>query len=585
MARTNNLWEGVSGSATLAIKTIAPSGYDILINGSDHYVNFNSTVGSSGYGFRDNAGTMEVKSSGGAWATFGSGSGDMVLASAQTNSGIKTFLDTTMKLRNVANTFDGYFVNTNTADRIYTLKDAAGTIAFTSDITGTNSGTNTGDNTVSTSGAATTAVTLLTARTIGGVSFDGSANITVATATGGFTISGGNLALGANSITMSGSIGVTGTRVTKGWFTDLEVTNNIVGGITGNAATVTTNANLTGIVTSVGNATAIADGAIANAKLVALTASEIVISDASGVISSAAVATYPSLTELTYVKGVTSAIQTQLGLKAPLASPTFTGTVVLPSGQALIAPALGTPASGVMTNMTGLVATTGLTATGTKDATTFLRGDDTWAAPAGGAVTPKMHFSSIFETTGRFTKTLVNSGTVTFDANGAAIATSATSASSAKMTAVWNWSGSLSLAGSPSMSYSWAVTALGATQQAHFGLGEITLSGTGATYTVKHVGFKVVNSALAATQADGTTENASATLATLVADDKFELIFKVNDTTSVDYYTREGAGALSSATNLTTNMPANTQYPQMGVSNVSTIASTTYQMFSMSYER
>ena len=39
----------------------------------------------------------------------------------------------------------------------------------------------------------------------------------------------------------------------------------------------------------------------------------------------------PSLTELTYVKGVTSAIQTQLGLKAPLASPTFTGTVTIPT--------------------------------------------------------------------------------------------------------------------------------------------------------------------------------------------------------------------------------------------------------------
>ena len=84
-----------------------------------------------------------------------------------------------------------------------------------------------------------------------------------------------------------------------------------------------------------------------------LTASEILITDASKNIVSAPVATYPSLTELTYVKGVTSALQTQLGLKAPLASPTFTGTVTLPSGQALIAPALGTPASGVMTNVTG----------------------------------------------------------------------------------------------------------------------------------------------------------------------------------------------------------------------------------------
>jgi hypothetical protein len=36
-------------------------------------------------------------------------------------------------------------------------------------------------------------------------------------------------------------------------------------------------------------------------------------------------------TELNYVDGVTSAIQTQLDLKSPLISPTFTGTVVLPS--------------------------------------------------------------------------------------------------------------------------------------------------------------------------------------------------------------------------------------------------------------
>ena len=62
-----------------------------------------------------------------------------------------------------------------------------------------------------------------------------------------------------------------------------------------------------------------------------LTASEILITDGSKNIVSAAVATYPSLTELTYVKGVTSAIQTQFTAKAPLASPTFTGTVTIPA--------------------------------------------------------------------------------------------------------------------------------------------------------------------------------------------------------------------------------------------------------------
>lgn len=77
-----------------------------------------------------------------------SGGGDMLLASAQTNSGAKTFLDATMLLRNVANTFSGKFTNAITAARTWTLKDADGTIAFTSDITGTNSGTNTGDQTI-----------------------------------------------------------------------------------------------------------------------------------------------------------------------------------------------------------------------------------------------------------------------------------------------------------------------------------------------------------------------------------------------------------------------------------------------------
>ena len=44
----------------------------------------------------------------------------------------------------------------------------------------------------------------------------------------------GNLAFSG-----AGSIGVTGARVLKGWFDDLEVTNAIAGSITGNAATVT----------------------------------------------------------------------------------------------------------------------------------------------------------------------------------------------------------------------------------------------------------------------------------------------------------------------------------------------------------
>jgi len=71
VARTDSLWEDINGGT--AIKTIAPLGYDILINGLNKYLNFNTDVGSSGYGFRDNSGVMEFKNSAGAWAAFGSG--------------------------------------------------------------------------------------------------------------------------------------------------------------------------------------------------------------------------------------------------------------------------------------------------------------------------------------------------------------------------------------------------------------------------------------------------------------------------------------------------------------------------------
>lgn len=50
--------------------------------------------------------------------------------------------------------------------------------------------------------------------------------------------------------------------------------------------------------------------------------------------------------------------------------------------------ALGTPSSGTLTNVTGLVPTTGLAATGTPSASTYLRGDNSWATVSGsGTVT------------------------------------------------------------------------------------------------------------------------------------------------------------------------------------------------------
>lgn len=70
MARTEGFWNNVGNH----IKTIFPSGVDILVNGLNKYINFNAVSGVSGYGFRDNNGVMEFKDAAGSWQPFGASS-------------------------------------------------------------------------------------------------------------------------------------------------------------------------------------------------------------------------------------------------------------------------------------------------------------------------------------------------------------------------------------------------------------------------------------------------------------------------------------------------------------------------------
>jgi len=309
------------------------------------------------------------------------GSGDMVLASAQTNTGVKTFLDATLGLRNVANSITSFFTNTATVARTYTLKDASGTIAFTSDITGTNSGTNTGDQTITLTGGVTgsgtgsfAATVITNANLTGGVTSVGNAAtvITNANLTGEVT-SVGNAATVPNA-TVIGKV-LTGYVSGAGTVATTDTILQAINKLNGNDAT---NANLTGVVTSTGNATAIANSAITNDML------------ANGAVAN-----------LTNTNSGDNATNTQYsGL---VSNATHTGdatgatalTVVRINGVSMAGLATGilrnttttgVPSIAINSDLPVMSATVGgAVPTPPNNTTTFLRGDGTFAAPSAGA--------------------------------------------------------------------------------------------------------------------------------------------------------------------------------------------------------
>ena len=150
------------------------------------------------------------------------------------------------------------------------------------------SGTNTGDQT-NIAGNAATATKLAASKLINGVAFDGTSDILISTAsansltytnTGAGELPGGNYdgsiaktisynSIGASPLAGSNQITSVGTlSVGSIPYTLLSGTVPTWNQSTlGNAATVTTNANLTGVVTSIGNVTSIAAGAITNTMI------------------------------------------------------------------------------------------------------------------------------------------------------------------------------------------------------------------------------------------------------------------------------------------------------------------------------
>ena len=138
--------------------------------------------------------------------------------------------------------------------------------------------------------------------------FTGAANITAGT---GITKTGNTLSIGQSVAT---DASVTFTQVTAA--------------LVGNASTATTLQTARNIAGQSFNGSANISIAPTDLTGVTSSAAELNILDGATL----------STTELNYVDGVTSAIQTQIDTKAPIASPTFTGTVTIPTGASITAP-------------------------------------------------------------------------------------------------------------------------------------------------------------------------------------------------------------------------------------------------------
>lgn len=141
------------------------------------------------------------------------------------------------------------------------------------------------------------------------------------------TISTGVQAFTASRAIVSYTNGLATSATTTA--TEIGYVNGVTSQLSGNSQSATlTNKTIDAdlnTITNIKNADIKSGANIAMNKLVALSSNRAVITDGSGNFTGSAT----TATELSYVGGATSSIQTQLNTKAPLASPTFTGTVAI----------------------------------------------------------------------------------------------------------------------------------------------------------------------------------------------------------------------------------------------------------------
>jgi hypothetical protein len=166
------------------------------------------------------------------------------------------------------------------------------------------------------------------------------------------------------------------------------VGTNITGTASGlTAGNVTTNANLTGDVTSVGNATTLTNAPVIAKVLTGYVSGAGTVAATDSILQAIQKLNGNDATNANLTGAVTSVGNaTSLGsfsstdLRTALTDETGTGSAVFATSPTLVTPALGTPSAAVLTNATGLVLTTGVTGIlpsangGTNQATAIFAG-------------------------------------------------------------------------------------------------------------------------------------------------------------------------------------------------------------------
>jgi hypothetical protein len=257
---------------------------------------------------------------------------------------------------------------------LYALKSGSGGGASTTTLTGDVSGTGTGtvattiaNNAVTTTKIADSNVTNAKLQN-SSITINGSIIPLGGTATIAVTADAGTL----TGTTLASNV-VNSSLISVGTLNNLSVTNPIAGSITGNAATVTTNANLTGDVTSSGNTTTIeankvvtgmiadgtilvgdlADNAVETAKIKNAAVVEAKIKDAA--------VTYAKIQNVTATNKVLGRVSPNPGVVEEIAT-TGSGDVVRATSPTLVTPILG-DATGTSLSVSGQLTST--VATGT----------------------------------------------------------------------------------------------------------------------------------------------------------------------------------------------------------------------------